>query len=207
VAAVNKCRIVPAIDLIDGKCVRLESGAFDTSSVVAEDPVTTAKRFEEEGFGRLHLVDLTGAKSGEPRHLEVLQAISTVTSLSIDYSGGLRTDDSIRHALEAGAAKVVIGSAAVTKPDETSEWFDRFGGEVIVLALDVLDGYVRVHGWTQATTCSIDDVVQRYLPHGLQALMSTDIRRDGMLEGPAMGMYAELRMRYPALQLIASGGV
>jgi phosphoribosylformimino-5-aminoimidazole carboxamide ribotide isomerase len=203
----KRCRVVPAIDLIGGRCVRLEQGDFSKGTIVADDPVDTAREFERQGFSRLHLVDLDGAKQGSPRHLDVLLAIASATSLSVDYSGGLRTEEDIASALSKGASQVVVGSAAVLQPEVCSRWFSRFGVQALILGLDVLDGIVRVKGWQEATTTTIYQVIDRYLKLGLQSVMSTDISKDGMLEGPAFELYRELSARYPALRIIASGGV
>lgn len=203
----NRCRIVPAIDLIGGKCVRLEQGDFTRSAVVGDDPLAVAREFARLGFGRLHLVDLDGARGGAPQHLEVLRAITSNTPLAVDYSGGLRTDGDIEAALGAGASQVVIGSAAVVAEDSCRRWFNRFGAERIIIGLDVYQGLVRVKGWLEQTERTIYDVVDRYGDVGLQTVMSTDISCDGMLAGPAFELYAGLRERYPAISLVASGGV
>lgn len=200
-------RIVPAIDIIDGCCVRLERGAFGTEQVVGEDPLTVTKSFEEKGYRRLHLVDLSGAKQGTPVHLSILEAICASTSIQVDFSGGLRQEADVRAALEAGANKVVIGSAAVKDRPTCEHWFRCFGPERIILGLDLLNGLVRVSGWQESTELSLSTVVDWYVPLGLKTLMSTDISRDGMLQGPAFTLYEELRRQYPALHLIASGGV
>ncbi len=200
-------RIVPAIDIIDGKCVRLEQGAFNTEHVVAEDPLEVAKRLEIEGYGRLHLVDLSGAKFGEPVHLSVLEAICASTRLQVDFSGGLRRQEDLQAAFSAGAAQVVVGSAAVKKRRACERWFEYFGVDRIILGVDVLNGLVRVSGWQESSELSLWTVVEWYVPAGLKTVMSTDIGCDGMLAGPSFPLYEELKQRYPALDLIASGGV
>jgi phosphoribosylformimino-5-aminoimidazole carboxamide ribotide isomerase len=203
----RRCRIVPAIDLIGGRCVRLEQGDFSKDAVVADDPVAQARTFEAQGFSRLHLVDLDGAKQGTPRHLDVLESITRATSLSVDYSGGLRREEDVSAALDRGASQVLLGSVAVLKPEICTEWFSRFGADLLILGLDVLEGLVRVKGWQEATTVTIHDVIERYIDVGLQSVMSTDISKDGMLAGPAFALYRELSSRYPTLRVIASGGV
>jgi phosphoribosylformimino-5-aminoimidazole carboxamide ribotide isomerase len=205
----RRMRIVPAIDLIDGKCVRLKQGAFDASEVVGEDPVQVAQAFEAAGFGRLHLVDLSGARAGEPRHLDLLREISKATNLEIDFSGGLRARQQVQRALEAGAVKVVIGSAAVTEREMTTALLSdsTVGPERVILGLDLKDGLVRIKGWEEGTPLSVDDVVSWYLPCGLKWLMSTEISRDGMLGGAAIDLYEQLSAVYPQLAVIASGGV
>lgn len=200
-------RIVPAIDIIDGKCVRLEQGAFNTQQIVAGDPLEVARRFESDGFGRLHLVDLSGARFGEPVHLSILEAICTSTRLQVDFSGGLRRKEDLKAAFSAGAALVVVGSAAVKERLVCGEWFEHFGPDRIILGVDVLNGLVRVSGWQESSELSLWTVVDWYVPAGLKTVMSTDIGCDGMLAGPSFALYEEFKQRYPALGLIASGGV
>lgn len=201
------CKIVPAIDLIDGKCVRLKQGSFDAVDVVGNDPLEVARSFAAQGFSRLHLVDLSGARAGSPQHLDVVRTVASQTSLSIDYSGGLRTNTDIAAALESGAKAIVIGSAAVLSPVLVEEALRSFSPDRVIIGLDVLGGEVRIKGWEEGSELSLDSVVERYLPCGLKRLMSTSISRDGMLEGPDCELYAGLRRRYPTLSLTASGGV
>jgi phosphoribosylformimino-5-aminoimidazole carboxamide ribotide isomerase len=201
------CRVVPAIDLIAGKCVRLEQGDFSKGTTVAEDPLEMALTFERQGFSRLHLVDLDGAKSGCPRHLDLLESIASNTTLSIDYSGGLRSEESIADALRRGATQVILGSAAVLDPTACCQWLATFGGERIILGLDVLHGRLRVKGWQEEVGISLEEVIERYLSCGLTSVMTTDISKDGMRAGPGFDLYRRLVDRYPTLRIIASGGV
>lgn len=203
----KRCRIVPAIDLIDGKCVRLRQGSFHEKEVVGASPVAVARAFAEQGFSRLHVVDLDGARSGAPRHLDVVEAIASETGLSIDCSGGLRTLDDVQSALARGATQVVIGSAAVLRPEEVLTWFQAVGPERFILGLDVLNGEVRVKGWEEGSSLSLAAILARFAESGLRQVMSTDIARDGMLGGPAIGMYEELCREYSRFEFIASGGV
>lgn len=203
----SRCRVVPAIDLIGGKCVRLEQGDFERVAVLGDDPVTVAQQFAQLGFGRLHLVDLDGARLGAPKHLEVLRAITASTSLLVDYSGGLRTSADLQAAFDAKCSQVVIGSSAVLAEELCQEWFREFGPERIIIGLDVFQGFVRVKGWTEGTALTLAQVIDRYIESGLTTVMSTDISRDGMLAGPSVELYAELVARYPRLSIIASGGV
>jgi phosphoribosylformimino-5-aminoimidazole carboxamide ribotide isomerase len=203
----NRCRVVPAIDLIDGRCVRLEQGDFERISIVGDEPVSVAKQFAELGFGRLHLVDLDGARFGAPRHLEILSAITSATQLEVDYSGGLRTTAALQAAFGAGASKVVIGSAAVAAQDLCQEWLRQFGPEKVIIGLDLFQGFVRVKGWAEGTDLTLPQVIDRYIDCGLSTVMSTDIARDGMLAGPSFDLYAGLVQRYPQLRIVASGGV
>jgi phosphoribosylformimino-5-aminoimidazole carboxamide ribotide isomerase len=205
---ISPCRLVPAIDLISGRSVRLSRGDFSTQLEVGSgDPLILAQEFAELGFGRLHLVDLDGARSGAPKHLELLRAITQSTPLEVDISGGLRTASDIEAALAAGAKQVVIGSSAVINPRECHQWFKSFGGERIILGVDILERTVRVKGWIEDSGMLIDHLIEDYLSDGLSYLMSTDISRDGMLNGPALELYRELTERYPTLKIIASGGI
>jgi phosphoribosylformimino-5-aminoimidazole carboxamide ribotide isomerase len=203
----KRCRIVPAIDLINGRCVRLRQGSFDQTEVVGEDPVSVAKTFAQQGFRRLHLVDLDGARAGSPQHLTLVRTIRDATGLSIDFSGGLRSMDDVTRALESGAQHVVIGSAAVVNPEEVLRWISIFGGESIIIGLDVLDGEVRIKGWEEGSSLSLASVIERFNGSDLRRLMSTDISRDGMLQGAAVEMYQALCRDYPRFEIIASGGV
>lgn len=203
----SECRIVPAIDLIDGRCVRLRKGNFDEKEVVGEDPVEVARSFAASGFTRLHVVDLDGARSGSPRHLALVQRIAAETGLSVDVSGGIRTTRDLAQALESGARQVVIGSAAVERPDLVREWIEQFGSDAVIVGLDVLNGEVRIKGWQEGSSLSVAQVLERFADSGLRWLMSTDISRDGTLEGVSVEMYRVLRREYPELRIIASGGV
>lgn len=203
----SECRIVPAIDLIDGRCVRLRKGNFDEKEVVGEDPVEVARSFAASGFTRLHVVDLDGARSGSPRHLALVQRIAAETGLSVDVSGGIRTTRDLVQALESGARQVVIGSAAVERPDLVREWIEQFGSDAVIVGLDVLNGEVRIKGWQEGSSRTVAQVLERFVDSGLRWLMSTDISRDGMLEGVSVEMYRVLRREYPELRIIASGGV
>ena len=203
----SECRIVPAIDLIDGRCVRLRKGNFDEKEVVGEDPVEVARSFAASRFTRLHVVDLDGARSGTPRHLALVQRIAAETGLSVDISGGIRTTRDLAQALESGARQVVIGSAAVERPDMVRQWIEQFGSDAVIVGLDVLNGDVRIKGWQEGSSRTVAQVLERFMDSGLRWLMSTDISRDGMLEGVSVEMYRGLRREYPELRIIASGGV
>jgi phosphoribosylformimino-5-aminoimidazole carboxamide ribotide isomerase len=203
----SECRIVPAIDLIDGRCVRLRKGNFDEKEVVGEDPVEVARCFAASGFTRLHVVDLDGARSGTPRHLALVQKIAAETGLSVDVSGGIRTTRDLAQALESGARQVVIGSAAVERPDMVRDWIEQFGSDAVVVGLDVLNGEVRIKGWQEGSSRTVAQVLERFMDSGLRWVMSTDISRDGMLEGISVEMYRGMRREYPQLRIIASGGV
>lgn len=199
-------KIIPAIDLIDGKCVRLSQGNYSQCKIYAENPVDIAKTFEEAGVTRLHLVDLDGAKSAGVVNLSVLEKICRQTALSVDFGGGVKSDQDIRKVFDAGAEFVCVGSLALTDPEKTGDWLSRYGGERLILGADVWNTKVCIQGWKKVTDTTVFQLIEQY--HGsIRYLMCTDITRDGMLNGPAVGLYRELLSRYPGLQLIASGGV
>lgn len=203
----SECRIVPAIDLIDGRCVRLRKGNFAEKEVVGDDPIGVARGFAACGFTRLHVVDLDGARRGAPQHLAIVQKIVAETGLTVDVSGGIRTSEDLVRALASGARQVVIGSAAVEGPEMVREWIARFGSDAVIVGLDVLNGEVRIKGWQEGSSLTIAQVLERFGNSGLRWLMSTDIACDGMLQGASVEMYRALRREYPELSLIASGGV
>ena len=202
----SRVRIVPAIDLIGGRCVRLRRGEFSTSEVVGEDPLAVAKQFAMQGFGRLHVVDLDGARSGTPQHLECVAQIAHDTGMAIDYSGGLRSAESIQRAFDSGARYVVIGSAAVLQREMVLSWMNSFGSDRFILGFDVLDGTVRVKGWQESSNLSLEAVVAQYRELPVYGVMSTDISKDGMLAGPAGEVCGELRGGGSGRRVVASGG-
>lgn len=203
----NTCRLIPAIDLINGRCVRLKRGDFNHSELVGEDPVSVAQQFEKAGFRRLHIVDLDGARLASPQHLELVHTIARTSTLNIDFSGGLRSEKDIERAFNRGVSAVVLGSAAVLNPDLLRQAILRWGAEAVILGLDVLNGEVRIKGWSEGTDLSVDMLLEKFSGSGLKRIMSTDISRDGMLEGPAFELYAGLLERFPEFDWIASGGV
>jgi phosphoribosylformimino-5-aminoimidazole carboxamide ribotide isomerase len=199
--------VIPSIDLIDGKCVRLRQGNFEEVTQFADDPLVIAQQFEEAGLKRLHVVDLDGARAREVRHWHVLELLAKETSLKIDFSGGFTTLAEVERALNLGAQQVAIGSLAVRDAALFSQMLTHFGSEKMILSADVLDGSVKVSGWTESTALTIDDLVARFAPSGLRWVMVTDISRDGMLEGPNLALYQRLAASFPTLALLASGGV
>lgn len=199
-------KAVPAIDLLDGKCVRLAQGDYRVKTVYHEDPVALAKEFERVGFNRIHVVDLEGAKSGVPAHLPVLSKIAKETSLQIDYSGGLRTGEAIEAAIDQGAAFVIVGSLAVKNPNIVRELLLKRRDQVII-GIDVREGLVAVNGWKEQTTLGLNELIENFIEFGLLRVMVTDIGRDGMLTGPNTELYKEILISFPTLKLIASGGV
>ncbi len=199
--------IIPAIDVIDGKCVRLTHGDFAQKTVYADDPVEVAKRFEQLGLRRLHMVDLDGAKQGKPQNISVLARVTSATKLSIDFGGGVKSSDDVNAVLDAGAAIVNVGSVAVREPDLFLGWLEHFGGDRILLGADCKDEKVSIDGWQTETTVSIFELLQNYSAKGVSSAFVTDIGRDGAMIGPSIELYSNIRKIVPGLDLIASGGV
>ncbi|MGL5681526.1 MAG: 1-(5-phosphoribosyl)-5-[(5-phosphoribosylamino)methylideneamino]imidazole-4-carboxamide isomerase [Marinifilaceae bacterium] len=198
--------IIPAIDLINGACVRLSQGDYGSTKVYNTNPVEVAKAFQERGYKRLHLVDLDGAKAGKPMNIDVLQRIATETSLIIDYSGGLRTVEDIRAAFAAGADSICLGSIAQRNPQTTLTWLDEFGKERIILGFDVRGNEVYTDGWKVRTGTTIDELLNLYSGKA-KRIMCTDIATDGMLQGTNVALYEQLMRQWPDYCFIASGGV
>lgn len=199
--------IIPAIDLIEGKCVRLLQGNYMQKTIYNENPLDVAKEFEAVGIKRLHLVDLDGAKNGKIQNLSVLEKIASQTSLIIDFGGGVKSNDDFRSVLNAGAKYVAVGSVAVKQSHVFSEWIKLFGADKILLGTDVKNKKLAVSAWTETTDIDIFDFLEMQIKQGINTVFSTDISKDGMLEGPAFDLYTELNMRFPELNIIASGGV
>lgn len=199
--------LIPAIDIIDGKCVRLTKGDYDTKKIYNEDPVSVAKEFEAHGIRRLHVVDLDGARSKHIVNDKVLQLIARETNLVIDFGGGIKTDEDVARAFEAGAHMITIGSIAVTDPERSMEWLHKYGPEHIVLGADVRNGRVSINGWKEDSQEELVPFLDRYLSEGMRNVLCTDISKDGMLQGPAIALYREVMEQYPDCHLIASGGV
>lgn len=199
--------VIPAIDLIDGACVRLTQGDYATKRVYDANPVDVAKRYQDCGVRRLHLVDLDGAKAGAPQNLEVLEKISAATDLVVDYGGGLKCDQDLTAAFDAGATLVTVGSVAVKNRGLFLEWLDVFSPDNIILAADVRNGMIAASGWQEETEVSLDDFLESYAMSGLRHVLCTVIERDGMLSGPATDVYRGMMQRFPRIELIASGGV
>ena len=199
--------LIPAIDIIDGKCVRLTKGDYDQKTIYNENPVKVAREFERLGFHRLHIVDLDGAKSRHIVNDQVLREITTATELKVDFGGGIKTQADIEKAFEAGAAMVTIGSIAVTRPDLFLEWLDCYGAERIILGADVRNGKISINGWKEDSTEDLLPFLKKYVEKGVKNVLCTEISRDGTLEGPATTLYQRVMEAYPDLHLIASGGV
>ncbi|MCQ2211146.1 MAG: 1-(5-phosphoribosyl)-5-[(5-phosphoribosylamino)methylideneamino]imidazole-4-carboxamide isomerase [Paludibacteraceae bacterium] len=199
--------IIPAIDIIEGKCVRLSQGDYAQKKVYNENPVEVAKEFESVGIRRLHLVDLDGAKAQHIVNYKVLESIATQTSLTIDFGGGLKSDDDLRIAFESGAKMITGGSIAVKKPEVFLSWLDKFGAERIILGADVKEEKIAVSGWIETTSLDLLPFVQNFVDKGIDKVICTDISKDGMLKGPSVELYKKILKEIPSLYLIASGGV
>lgn len=199
--------IIPAIDLIDGKCVRLSQGDYEAKKVYNEDPLEVAKMFEDAGLKRLHLVDLDGAKAKHVVNHHVLQRIASHTSLVIDFGGGVQSDKDLDIAFNSGASMVTGGSVAVRNKDLFLSWVARYGSEKIILGADCKDHKIAVSGWQEATSIDILPFLNEYRKDGLTKVVCTDISKDGMLQGPSIDLYKDILTAYPDLYLIASGGV
>ena len=199
--------IIPAIDLIDGKCVRLSQGDYSQKIVYNENPLEVAKMFAEAGIRRLHLVDLDGAKAHHIVNHKVLEIITSSTDLVVDFGGGLKSDDDLRIAFECGAGMVTGGSIAVKDPDIFTSWITKFGGEKIILGADVKDEKIAVGGWLETTELDLMPFIDNYMKLGINKVICTDISKDGMLQGTAIDLYKKMLVSQPNLYLIASGGV
>jgi phosphoribosylformimino-5-aminoimidazole carboxamide ribotide isomerase len=199
--------IIPAIDLIDGKCVRLSQGDYNQKTVYNENPVEVAKMFADAGIHRLHLVDLDGAKAHHIVNHKVLERITSSTNLVVDFGGGLKSDDDLRIAFECGASMVTGGSIAVKNPDVFSAWITKFGGDRIILGADVKNEKIAVGGWLETTELDLMPFIINYMEQGINKVICTDISKDGMLQGPALELYKKMLAEKSDMYLIASGGV
>lgn len=199
--------IIPAIDIIEGKCVRLSKGDYDSKKVYNESPVEVAKEFEANGIRRLHVVDLDGAKSHHIVNYRILEKIATQTSLIIDFGGGIKSDEDLDIAFSSGAQMITGGSIAVKEPELFSEWISKYGRDKIILGADVKDKKIAVSGWKEGTDVELMPFLDQYIKKGIKKVICTDIECDGMLQGPSTDLYKEILEEYPSLYLIASGGV
>ena len=199
--------LIPAIAIIDGQCVRLTKGDYDQKTVYRDSPAEVAKEFEQLGFKRLHVVDLDGAKSKHIVNDSVLRRITTETNLTVDFGGGIKTDEDIEKAFEAGAAMVTVGSIAVTQPDLFIGWLNKYGAERMILGADVRNGKISINGWKEDSAEDLLPFLEKYIEAGVKNVLCTEISKDGTLQGPAIELYKEVMKEYPQLHLIASGGV
>jgi len=200
-------QIIPAIDIIDGKCVRLTQGDYAQKRVYNEDPLAVAKEFEAAGLLRLHLVDLDGARAGAVQNWKVLESIATHTSLVIDFGGGIKKEEDVNIVFNSGAALATIGSLAVKNEVLFVQWLHQFGPNKFLLGADVKDEKITVGGWLETTNIGIYDFIEKYMAHGITQLFCTDVIKDGKLEGPSTLLYQQIITRFPDLHFIASGGV
>ncbi|MCF2445443.1 1-(5-phosphoribosyl)-5-[(5-phosphoribosylamino)methylideneamino]imidazole-4-carboxamide isomerase [Dyadobacter sp. CY345] len=200
-------QIIPAIDMIDGKCVRLTQGDYGKKTIYNENPLEVALEFQDAGLTRLHLVDLDGAKAKKVVNWKVLEKIATQTSLHIDFGGGVQSEEDIRVVFESGAKQVTGGSVAVKQPDLFKSWLDSYGGEKIILGADAKNEKVAVSGWEEGTELWVYDFVEEYVEKGVKYTISTDVAKDGLLQGPSFGLYKNLQDKCPDLKIIASGGI
>ncbi len=206
-ATIKNMEIIPAIDIIDGKCVRLTQGDYTQKTIYNENPLAVAELFEGWGIKRLHLVDLDGAKKGQVVNLKVLETIASNTTLTIDFGGGIKTDEDIKNVFDAGATLATVGSIAVKDNDLFRHWVFRYGANKILLGADVKDEKIAVGGWLETTNISIFDFIKENNARGIKTIFCTDISKDGLLQGPSIDLYKKIIEQFPKLNLIASGGV
>jgi phosphoribosylformimino-5-aminoimidazole carboxamide ribotide isomerase len=199
--------IIPAIDVIDGKCIRLTHGDFSQKTVYADDPTEVAKRFAGLGIRRLHMVDLDGARNGRPMNLSVLERVASNTALLVDFGGGIKSDTDLEAVFNAGASVVNIGSIAVRDPQRFYGWLERYGADRVLLGADAKDGKVSIDGWATATEIDVLEMLRQRVSNGVKRAFVTDIGRDGAMKGPAIDLYKQIVATVPQLELIASGGV
>ncbi|MCW3125108.1 MAG: 1-(5-phosphoribosyl)-5-((5-phosphoribosylamino)methylideneamino) imidazole-4-carboxamide isomerase [Bacteroidetes bacterium] len=199
--------IIPAIDIIDGKCVRLTQGDYAQKTVYSDSPLEIAKQFEGAGITRLHVVDLDGAKSHHVVNHKILEAIASHTSLQVDFGGGIKSDADISTAFDCGAAQVTVGSIAVKDCELTLSWLSKYGSEKIILGADVRDGMIAINGWRESGNIPLNTFLTDYMSAGMRYVICTDIARDGMLSGPAIELYGSIIKKFPNIKLIASGGI
>lgn len=199
-------RIIPAIDIIDGKCVRLSKGDYDTKKIYNENPVEVAKEFEDFGIQYLHLVDLDGAKAKKIINQKVIENIAKNTNLIIDFGGGIRSEEDLQIAFDSGAKKVTLGSIAVVNPEMCLAWLEKFGTEKLILGADCLDRKIKTSGWLENSETDVVDFIKEYQKKGFREVVCTDISKDGMLQGPSTALYQEI-IENSSIELIASGGI
>ena len=199
--------IIPAIDIIDGKCVRLTEGDYAQKTIYNESPLEIAKSFADAGVKRLHLVDLDGAKAGKVTNWKVLESIASNTSLIIDFGGGIKTETDLKLVYESGASLATIGSLAVKDPDLFASWIAQYGADKFLLGADVKGEYIAIGGWLQVSEETIIQFIEKYIEKGIKQLFCTDISKDGKLEGPSLELYTKIVRQFPDLHFIASGGV
>jgi phosphoribosylformimino-5-aminoimidazole carboxamide ribotide isomerase len=204
---IDNTKIYPAIDIINGQCVRLTKGDYDSVKVYDSDPIEMSKRFEDAGAKYIHVVDLDAAKNPENNNRKLIAEIIQSTGLLVQTGGGIRQEADVIELLDIGADRLIIGSVAVTKRDEVYDWISNFGGNRIVIGADVKDRMIATHGWLKVSDEKISDFIESYMEYGASTFLCTDISRDGMLSGSSIDLYTELMQKFPDINLLASGGV
>jgi len=199
--------IIPAIDIIDGRCVRLTQGDFGQKKIYTENIIDLAKSYEDAGLKRLHLVDLDGAKASFPQNLKTLEMVAKAVALDIQYGGGIKSEESLRSVFNSGATRAICGSIAVTRPEMFRSWLGIFGGEKIILGADSKDGFIATHGWLKSSDIRVEQLIEMFAGDGLTQVICTDISRDGMLLGPSFSLYESLQKAFSNIEITASGGI
>ena len=199
--------IIPAIDIIDGRCVRLSQGDYAQRKVYDASPVDMAKRYADCGVKRIHVVDLDGAKSASPQNLKTLERMAVGAAVEIEWGGGLKSEEALRAIFDYGATYAIVGSVAAQRRELFAEWLQMFGGDKMILGADVRNGKVSVNGWLEDLAISIEELIDGFLPYGLNQVICTDITKDGMLEGPSFGLYTDLQSQYESVDFTVSGGI
>ena len=203
----SRIEIIPAIDIIEGRCVRLSQGDYERRRVYDASPVDMAKRYADCGVKRIHVVDLDGAKSSAPKNLKTLERMAVGSGVEIEWGGGIKSEESLRALFDYGATYAIVGSVAAQQPMLFAEWLEQFGGDKMVLGADVRNGKVSVNGWQEDLAVTIEELIDGFLPHGLNQVICTDITKDGMLQGPTDELYVELQERYSSVDFTVSGGI
>lgn len=199
--------LIPAIDIIGGRCVRLSQGDYERQTTYDAEPADMVKRFADCGVKRVHVVDLDGAKAAQPENLPTLEKMAGIDGVSIEWGGGLKTETAVRQVFDAGAAYAIVGSVAAKQPDLFTTWLNAFGAERMLLGADVREGKVSVSGWQEDLNLGIEALIDTFQPHGLRQVICTDISRDGMLQGPSFDLYTQLQAAYPDIDFTVSGGI
>lgn len=199
--------IIPAIDIIEGKCVRLVEGDYKKMTVYSKNPLDIARKFEDAGLKRLHLVDLDGAKAGAVKNWKVLETLAGKTNLVIDFGGGIKSDKDVQIVFNSGGAMATVGSIAVESEEEFTNWLDKFGGEKFFLGADVINDWIAIHGWQKTTELGVLDFIKKYKEKKVQQIFCTDVSKDGKLQGPSLDLYKKILERFPDLYFVASGGI
>ena len=203
----SRIEIIPAIDIIEGRCVRLSQGDYDRRKVYDQSPVDMAKRYADCGVKRIHVVDLDGAKSSTPKNLKTLERMVVGSGVEIEWGGGIKSEESLRALFDYGANYAIVGSVAAREPMLFAQWLARFGGDKMVLGADVRSGKVSVNGWQEDLAVTIEELIDGFMPMGLSQVVCTDITRDGMLQGPSDELYVKLQSSYPSVDFTVSGGI